>query len=120
MRPSQHILVDVCNFSGVMCSPFSVVLAASRIRGMVASVPFEQFHKFSSDIIHAAVFGKDSEGKVRTELLFSANNLVSGEKSDPFSKRGEKKKRESFVCVFEKSTSVAYVHLCVCTCIEGE
>lgn len=44
---------------------------------MVASVPFEQFHKFSSDIIHAAVFGKGSEGKARKQLVFAANNLVS-------------------------------------------
>ena len=56
---------------------------------MVASVPFEQFHKFSSDIIHAAVFGKDSEGKVRKELLFTANNLVSGRKEiDPLTSKG--------------------------------
>ena len=43
----------------------------------MASVPFEQFHKFSASIITAAVFGKTAEGVVRSELLFPANNLVS-------------------------------------------
>ena len=39
-------------------------------------MPFEQFHKFSSDIITAAVFGKTVDGKIKSELLFKANNLV--------------------------------------------
>ena len=50
--------------------------AASRIRGMVARVPFEEFHKHSSEIIQTAVLGKDKDGKLREELRFSANNLV--------------------------------------------
>ena len=55
----------------------SYPFTASRIRGTVASVPFEQFHKFSADIITAAVFGKTADGTVKSELLFKANNLVS-------------------------------------------
>ena len=50
---------------------------ASKIRGKVASIPFEQFHKHSADIITAAVFGKDPDGTVHTEVVFPANNLVS-------------------------------------------
>lgn len=50
---------------------------ASRVRGVVAGIPFEQFHKYSADIIRSAVFGKDEAGSVREELLFSSNNLVS-------------------------------------------
>ena len=49
---------------------------ASKIRGKVASIPFEQFHKHSADIITAAVFGKDSDGTFCTEVVFPANNLV--------------------------------------------
>lgn len=49
---------------------------ASRVRGVVAGIPFEQFHKYSADIIRSAVFGKDEAGSVREELLFSSNNLV--------------------------------------------
>ena len=54
-----------------------IVIAASRMRGMVASVPFEQFHKYSTDIVRTAVFGKDKEGQLRKVLKFPANNLVS-------------------------------------------
>ena len=50
---------------------------ASKIKGKVASIPFEQFHKHSADIITAAEFGKDADGTVRTEVVFPANNLVS-------------------------------------------
>ena len=52
--------------------------AASKIRGAVAGIPFEQFHKYSSEIIRVGVFGKGEDGKVREELAFAANNLVSG------------------------------------------
>ena len=53
------------------------LIVASRMRGMVASVPFEQFHKYSTDIVRTAVFGKDKEGKLKSVLKFPANNLVS-------------------------------------------
>ena len=32
-----------------------IVIAASHIRGMVVSVPFDQFHKYSTDIVRTAV-----------------------------------------------------------------
>ena len=61
-----------------MRSPIKIVfIPASRIRGLVASIPFEQFHKHSTEIIQAAAFGKDADGVVRQELVFTANNLVS-------------------------------------------
>lgn len=50
---------------------------ASKIRGAVAGIPFESFHKYSSEIIRAGVFGRDEHGKIRDRLVFSANNLVS-------------------------------------------
>ena len=56
---------------------FCLFSIASKIRGKVASIPFEQFHKHSADIITAAVFGKDADGTDRTEVVFPANNLVS-------------------------------------------
>ena len=55
----------------------SFILIASKVRGKVASIPFEQFHKHSAEIITAAVFGKNPDGKVNSEVVFSANNLVS-------------------------------------------
>ena len=50
---------------------------ASKIRGAVAGIPFETFHKYSSEIIRAGVFGRDEHGKMRERLVFPANNLVS-------------------------------------------
>jgi len=49
---------------------------ASRVRGAVAAVSFDKFHRNSSEIIISAVFGMDSENQVRNKFFFSANNLV--------------------------------------------
>ena len=54
---------------------FCLSSIASKIRGKVTSIPFEQFHKHSAHIITAAVFGKDPD--VHTEAVFPENNLVS-------------------------------------------
>ena len=51
--------------------------AASRIRGMVAQTPFDQFHRYSNSIIRKAVFGVDKDDKVNKMLKFDANQLVS-------------------------------------------
>lgn len=42
----------------------------------MAGIPFEEFHKYSAEIIRTGVFGKDEEGKIRKQLVFKANNLV--------------------------------------------
>ncbi|XP_068605818.1 LOW QUALITY PROTEIN: major vault protein [Brachionichthys hirsutus] len=49
---------------------------ASRIRGAVASVQFDDFHKNSNRIICSAVFGFDEKLAVRPTLHFEQNNLV--------------------------------------------
>ncbi|KAF6729026.1 Major vault protein [Oryzias melastigma] len=49
---------------------------ASRIRGAVASVQFDDFHKNSNRIICSAVFGFDEKLAVRSSLRFPQNNLV--------------------------------------------
>ena len=49
---------------------------ASRVRGAVAGVKFDEFHRNSAQIIRRAVFGTDAEGHVRDELRFRTNNLV--------------------------------------------
>lgn len=60
------------DFVGACCAAM-----ASRVRGAVAAEPFDMFHKNSSAIIHAAVFGIDKEtGKVRNSLFFP-NNLLT-------------------------------------------
>lgn len=44
---------------------------ASRVRGAVAQVAFDNFHKNSASVIRAAVFGKEEK-----QFVFSANKLV--------------------------------------------
>eukprot|EP00463_Aulacantha_scolymantha_P003264 TRINITY_DN409_c0_g1_i5.p1 TRINITY_DN409_c0_g1~~TRINITY_DN409_c0_g1_i5.p1 ORF type:complete len:354 (+),score=70.26 TRINITY_DN409_c0_g1_i5:258-1319(+) len=62
-------IFSVRDFIGDTCKNI-----ASRVRGRVASIPFEQFHTDSSDIIREAVFGK-KEGVTGRNLLFSQNLL---------------------------------------------
>lgn len=47
---------------------------ASRVRGAVSAVSFENFHHNSSTKIREAVFGKTGE-EIKKELFFSSNNL---------------------------------------------
>jgi major vault protein len=49
---------------------------ASRVRGAVASVAFDDFHKNSASIIRASVFGLDENQKIRKEFIFKQNCLV--------------------------------------------
>jgi len=49
---------------------------ASRVRGAVAAVPFDEFHKHSADVICKAVFGSTDDGSIKNQFKFSANNLV--------------------------------------------
>ncbi|BHF73130.1 hypothetical protein SprV_0401620600 [Sparganum proliferum] len=49
---------------------------AARVRGIVASVNFDRFHKNSASLIRQSVFGVDAEGKIRDRLVFPQNNLV--------------------------------------------
>jgi major vault protein len=49
---------------------------ASRVRGAVASVAFDEFHRNSARIIRQAVFGVDDQDRIREELRFRTNNLV--------------------------------------------
>jgi major vault protein len=64
-------LFQVPDFVGDACKAI-----ASRVRGAVAGVPFDEFHRNSARIIREAVFGTDAEGHVRDEFRFRANNLV--------------------------------------------
>jgi len=64
-------IFQVPDFVGDSCKAI-----ASRVRGAVAGVSFDAFHKNSAKIICSAVFGADETGKVRNRFFFSANNLV--------------------------------------------
>jgi major vault protein len=63
-------LFQVPDFVGDACKAI-----ASRVRGAVASVTFDNFHKNSALIIHKSVFGTDDKG-VKNRFHFSQNNLV--------------------------------------------
>lgn len=64
-------LFSVPDFVGDCCKAL-----ASRIRGAVASVPFDDFHRNSARIIRSSVFGLDENLKVRDSFKFQANLLV--------------------------------------------
>ncbi|XP_067656927.1 major vault protein-like [Haliotis asinina] len=62
----------VPDFIGFACRQ-----VGSRIRGAVALVPFDEFHRHSLQIIRTAVFGINPVNKqLRTHIRFSENNLV--------------------------------------------
>jgi major vault protein len=73
-------LFSVPDFVGDMCKA-----VASRVRGAVAAVQFDDFHKNSAKIIRSSVFGVYSQaeadaglgelGKVRSHYKFEANSL---------------------------------------------
>lgn len=64
-------LFQVPDFVGDSCKA-----VASRIRGAVAGVRFDEFHRTSARIIRAAVFGTDEKGHVLDEFRFKTNGLV--------------------------------------------
>ncbi|KAL3317733.1 hypothetical protein Ciccas_003610 [Cichlidogyrus casuarinus] len=64
-------LFSVPDFVGDCCKAI-----ASRVRGTVAAVQFDDFHKNSARIIRSSVFGLDDQGKVKDEFVFPQNNLV--------------------------------------------
>lgn len=63
-------LFSVPDFVGDSCKAI-----ASRIRGAVASVKFDDFHKNSAKIIRSSVFGVGADGKVIDKFMFPANML---------------------------------------------
>jgi len=64
-------LFNVPDFVGDACKAI-----ASRVRGAVAAVAFDDFHKNSAQIIRQSVFGLDENQKIRDKFVFKQNNLV--------------------------------------------
>jgi len=65
-----HKLFQVPDFVGDACKA-----VASRVRGSVAACRFDDFHRNSAKVIRTAVFGTDENGKIKKNLVFTANNL---------------------------------------------
>ena len=70
-QDSGAAIFKVPDFVGDACKAI-----ASRVRGAVAAVSFDKFHKNSAEIIKSAVFGVDAKGESRNKFSFSSNNLV--------------------------------------------
>lgn len=68
---SEQAIFSVPDYIGNACKT-----VASRIRGKVAQVPFDEFHRYSTSVIKKAVFGVDKDGKIKQRLRFDANQLV--------------------------------------------
>jgi len=64
-------IFQVPDFVGDSCKAI-----ASRVRGAVAGVSFDAFHRNSAKVIRQAVFGIEETGKVKNKFQFSANSLV--------------------------------------------
>jgi major vault protein len=64
-------LFNISDFIGDACKAI-----ASRVRGEVATKPFDDFHKNSARIIRTALFGVDQNGHVNDYFKFTQNNLV--------------------------------------------
>jgi len=71
-KPAQAARIfQVPDFVGDSCKAI-----ASRVRGAVAGVSFDAFHKNSAKIICSSVFGQDENGQIKNRLFFSSNNFV--------------------------------------------
>ncbi len=62
---SSNKIFNVKDFVGDACSAI-----ASKVRGEVASLSFETFHKLSARNIRKAIFGLDKDGKVQDRIVF--------------------------------------------------
>lgn len=90
---------------------------SSRIRGMVSSINYEDFHHNSAEIIRAAVFGRDEKGNIKAVKPFPANNLVITscdiKSQRPIEKDVEEKlKKNTFLAIQikTKATEMEYTH----------
>ncbi|OON19528.1 major Vault Protein repeat-containing domain protein [Opisthorchis viverrini] len=63
-------LFSVPDFVGDLCKAM-----ASRVRGAVAAVPFDDFHKNSARIVRASVFGANQNEQAQQHFIFPQNNL---------------------------------------------
>ena len=71
-----NIAQPKCNTSWFLLLFVLSHCAASRVRGTVARIPFEEFHRHSAEIVRSGVFGRDDKDEIRSILHFKANNLV--------------------------------------------
>ncbi|EDQ86973.1 uncharacterized protein MONBRDRAFT_10492 [Monosiga brevicollis MX1] len=99
-------LFSVPDFVGDMCKA-----VASRVRGAVAQVSFDDFHKNSAKIIRSAVFGVDEKARVRDKdgFVFPANNLaitsIDIQSAEPVDQRTREALQKSVQLAIEITTN---------------
>lgn len=69
-QTKNNKVFEVRDFIGNLCNQM-----ASKIRSVVATVAFDEFHKNSAKIIRKSIFGLDANGKIKPSYLFETNNL---------------------------------------------
>lgn len=101
---SAATLFSVPDFVGDLCKA-----VASRVRGAVAGVQFDDFHKNSARIIRSSVFGVDENGKVRDSFHFPSNNLyitsVDIQSAEPVDQRTRDALQKSVQLAIEITTN---------------
>lgn len=70
-KDNHSKLFKVKDFIGIVCKTI-----ASRVRGAVSSINFDEFHDKSDEKIKDAVFGRKKDDSGRKELRFDSINLV--------------------------------------------
>ncbi|KAJ8315004.1 hypothetical protein KUTeg_007154 [Tegillarca granosa] len=68
---SETKIFSVPDFIGFACRQIG-----GKIRGTIAQIPFDEFHRNSAQIIQMAVFGMDEDENLNESLKFETNNLV--------------------------------------------
>lgn len=100
-NPSK--IFNVRDFVGDACGAI-----ASKVRGQVAGIKFEEFHKLSARYIRKAIFGQNAEGKINDELLFTNNGLcvtnVDIQRVEPVDPRTKESLQKSVTLAIEITT----------------
>lgn len=100
-NPSK--IFNVRDFVGDACGAI-----ASKVRGQVAGIKFEEFHKLSARHIRKAIFGLNEDGKIGDELLFKNNGLcvtnVDIQRVEPVDIRTKQSLQKSVTLAIEITT----------------
>ena len=70
LNTDKNALFSISDFVGHACTAI-----ASRVRGRVSSLTFEEFHEHSARQVREAVFGS-VQGKIRDKFVFPGNGLT--------------------------------------------
>jgi len=107
-KENESKIFAVTDFVGTACKA-----VASRVRGAVARETFDDFHKNSSQLIRASVFGRE-HAQEGGRFLFKANNLViTGidiKSVDPVDEKTKEQLAKSVQIAIEITTSAQQAH----------